>query len=390
MTDCITRPRKILITADAVGGVWTYVMELCAGLGASDVEIVLATMGPEPTRSQRQAVECMAHVHLECSDFRLEWMPHPWDDVELAGEWLLDLAEVYRPDLVHLNGYVHAALPWTMPVVVVAHSCIWSWWRAVHGSDPPQEWDRYRAALTRGLLSADAIVAPSEAMLRLLETYIHAVPVDAAPEARSFGDVVIHNGMDLTPLGCEGERAPLVFAAGRLWDEAKNIRTLDRAARELAWPVYVAGEPIAPLGQEIELTHARSIGPLAATEMQQWLARASIFASPALYEPFGLAVLEAAVQGCALVLGDIPSLREVWGDAALYVPPRDADRLAGTLSSLIDNPQQLQTYATRAQARACRYSRSAMVHGYEDLYAALLLRRRSFVAERTHPRRMQQ
>ncbi len=31
---------------------------------------------------------------------------------------------------------------------------------------------------------------------------------------------------------------------------------------------------------------------------------------PARYEPFGLSVLEAALSGCALVLGDIPSLRE--------------------------------------------------------------------------------
>jgi hypothetical protein len=48
---------------------------------------------------------------------------------------------------------------------------------------------------------------------------------------------------------------------------------------------------------------------------------ASIYALPARYEPFGLSVLEAALSGCALVLGDIASLRETWGDAAVYVPP---------------------------------------------------------------------
>ncbi|MET0985198.1 MAG: glycosyltransferase family 4 protein [Steroidobacteraceae bacterium] len=388
MTDAVPQPRKLLMTADAVGGVWTYALELCAGLAARDVEIVLATMGPEPTRSQRQAVERMPHVQLECSDFRLEWMPDPWDDIELAGEWLLDLAEVHQPDLVHLNSYVHAALPWAMPVVVVAHSSLWSWWQAVHGTDLPPEWHRYRAALAQGLSSADAVVAPTEAMLQSLHTY-----VDAHSEARSdtnpFQGTVIHDGMDVTPLRVDGRRAPLIFAAARLWDEAKNIRALDRAARGLAWPVYVAGELIAPHGQEVELMQARALGPLSMTEMQQWLTRASIFASPALYEPFGLSVLEAAIQGCALVLGDIPSLREVWGDAAWYVPPRDAEELARVLTSLIGDPHQLLTYATRAQARACRYSRSAMAQGYEEVYASLLSRRPLIGDSRTQARHMQ-
>ena len=50
------------------------------------------------------------------------------------------------------------------------------------------------------------------------------------------------------------------------------------------------------------------------------MGRAAIYALPARYEPFGLSILEAALSGCALVIGDIPSLREIWADAALFVP----------------------------------------------------------------------
>ena len=50
-----------------------------------------------------------------------------------AGEWLLALAGRARPDVVHLNGYAHAALPWARPIVVVAHSCVLSWHEAVRG-----------------------------------------------------------------------------------------------------------------------------------------------------------------------------------------------------------------------------------------------------------------
>ena len=51
------------------------------------------------------------------------------------------------------------------------------------------------------------------------------------------------------------------------------------------------------------------------------MARTAVFVSPALYEPFGLAVLEAAQAGCALVLSDIPTFRELWDGVALFVAP---------------------------------------------------------------------
>ena len=47
----------------------------------------------------------------------------------------------------------------------------------------------------------------------------------------------------------------------------------------------------------------------------------------ALYEPFGLAVLEAAQAGCALVLSDIPTFRELWDGAALFVAAATTPRL---------------------------------------------------------------
>src|SRR5574338_395033 len=86
--------------------------------------------------------------------FPLEWMERPWEDVRRAGQWLLSLARVLRPEVVHLNGYAHGALGWPAPVVVVAHGCVCSWWEAVHGVAAPPEWDRYRAEVRRGLQGA--------------------------------------------------------------------------------------------------------------------------------------------------------------------------------------------------------------------------------------------
>jgi glycosyltransferase involved in cell wall biosynthesis len=102
------------------------------------------------------------------------------------------------------------------------------------------------------------------------------------------------------------------------------------------------------------------------------MGRAAIYAAPAYYEPFGLSILEAALSGCALVLGDIPSLREVWDDAACWVPPGDDAALLDTLLWLIDRPRVRQEYASRALDRARLYIPRRMAHGYARAYRSVM------------------
>src|SRR4051812_601896 len=120
---------RILMTADTIGGVWTYALDLCRALGGHGIKVMLATMGDSPSADQRAQVAALGNVTLGESRFKLEWMTEPWQDVRAAGEWLLDLERSFRPDVVHLNGYAHGSLPWNGPAVVVAHSCVCSWWQ---------------------------------------------------------------------------------------------------------------------------------------------------------------------------------------------------------------------------------------------------------------------
>src|SRR4051794_19033721 len=208
-------PRRILMTADTVGGVWVYALDLARALGQRDIAVALATMGAPPDPGQRAAARRVPGLEVFESTFRLEWMADPWEDVARAGAWLLELEEQVRPDVVHLNGYAHAALPWRSPKLVVGHSCVLSWWRAVHGTEAPAEWERYRAEVTRGLRAADLVVAPSRIMLASLER--HYGPLPAAR--------VIPNGRD-PALFAPGAKDAMVLAVGRLWDQAKNVGAL--------------------------------------------------------------------------------------------------------------------------------------------------------------------
>src|SRR3954451_8352604 len=172
---------KVLISTDTVGGVLTYTAELAAALEAAGDEVVVATMGPRLRPVPREALPPRVHE----SGFRLEWMEDSWDEVEAAGQWLLSLEEQEQPDIVHLCSYAHGAVPFRAPKVLVAHSCVLSWWRAVHGTEAPGSWNRYRDQMAAGLRGADAIVTPTLAMLLELERDHVLLPGSAT---------VIHNG----------------------------------------------------------------------------------------------------------------------------------------------------------------------------------------------------
>src|SRR5947207_11947823 len=82
------RVRRILMTTDAVGGVWTYTLQLAKSLAPCDIEITLATMGPPPTEPQREAAARIENLSLLESEYKLEWMEQPGADVAKAGRWL--------------------------------------------------------------------------------------------------------------------------------------------------------------------------------------------------------------------------------------------------------------------------------------------------------------
>jgi hypothetical protein len=98
------------MTADTVGDVWTYALDLAQALQPYSIDIALAIMGPPLTTQQRAAVQQLQNVTIYESTCKLEWMEGSWDDVEAAGAWLLELEALTQPDVVHLNGYAHGAL----------------------------------------------------------------------------------------------------------------------------------------------------------------------------------------------------------------------------------------------------------------------------------------
>ena len=228
----------------------------------------------------------------------------------------------------------------------------------MHGSDAPPEWGHYREQMAAGLAGADAVVAPTMAMLRELERDADLRPSVAA---------VIRNGLAAPTAASDVGKSALVLGAERRWDPAKNLATLDAAAARLAWPVTVAGD----LGPTGKLRFAESTGSLGPSALSELRRSASIFAAPTAYEPSGLGILAAARERCALVLSYIPSLRELWTDAAIFVQPNDERALHEVLESLIEDRHLRGQLAERAQRRAGELSIQRTARAYRRLYRQL-------------------
>lgn len=343
---------RVLMTADAVGGVFTYAVTLARELARRNTAVHLATMGPPLRPAQRAAACDVPGLVLHESTYALEWMEDPWDDVAAAGDWLLELSRRIRPHVVHLNGFCHATVGFDAPVVVAAHSCVLSWWESVHGEAAPARYATYRQNVTRGLAAADGVITPSHAMRRALERLYGAVEVTVVP-----------NGVPRR--GRRTAKEPFVLSCGRVWDRAKNVDALAAVAPRLSWPVIVAGSGGGLRG-------VQDLGWLSADALAELMARAALFVLPGRYEPFGLSALEAAHAGCALVLGDIESQREVWGDAALFVDPDDHEALASRIEHLVSDPEHRARCAMRAMDRARTYTPERMADATLALYARAL------------------
>ncbi len=354
-------PKRVLMTLDAVGGQWRYSVDLARALAATGVECVLAGLGPEPNPVQQREVHALRNVALTWIRQPLDWMVQDAAALDEVGDALLALGRAWEVDLLHLNLPSQAALiARDVPVVVTSHSCITTWWAAVRGGALPPPWHWQRTLTARGLGRADAVMVP---------TANHGAAL-----ARAYGAMVkLHVVPNATTMMLDANAGePVVFSAGRWWDDAKNACTLDAAAAMSRWPVVMAGALSGPSGHGVGLQHARSIGELSADDTRAWMRRAAMFALPAIYEPFGLAVLEAAARGAALILSDIPTFRELWGEAALFVRPDDATSFAAAISRLAAEAALRCLRGRLARHRAAEFTPDRQVDQVRLVYAEAL------------------
>ncbi|AUX77726.1 glycosyl transferase [Sinorhizobium sp. FG01] len=349
-------PRRILMSVDAVGGVWRYAMDLAEALRKAGIETVFAGFGPAPSMVQSREAARMGR--LEWLGVPLDWMADEESALEAAADGLGELALRHSVDLIHLNLPSQAAgLAVQVPVVTVSHSCVVTWFEAVRNGGPPEEWHWQKRRNRLGFNRADVVLAPSRSHAAALE--------------RCYGPIdnlaVVHNASREQPAMIS--KRNFVFAAGRWWDEGKNGAVLDRAAATIRWPVVMAGACSGPNGQHLAIAHADHRGEISHERVMALMSSAAVVVSPSIYEPFGLAPLEAAGAGAALVLADIATYRELWDGAARFFDPRDPEALADAVNDLTRDAAHRAELGRLARSRSQCFTIEAQRDRVLDAYS---------------------
>lgn len=368
----------ILVTSDTLNGNWTYARELVSGLITRGMRVTLVSFGEIPLPEQTAWMDRLHGLSYHPTAFRLDWMEDGQHDFEEASAYLSSLLKETKADIFHSNHIAYGALPTSVPRVVVAHGDLITWWKAVHGREPKDsEWLRwYRHTIAKGLSAASAVVAPSEWMLNSIRSAY----------AGGAREVVIHNGRNPIFFNPYVAKEEGVLSIGRLLDPAKQVNLLTQEKQ--AVPVCIVGDEApeqtakVPLRADVRFRDGEGgvalRGPQSESQLRLLYSKTAIYAGTSRYDPGGMSVLEAALSRCALVLNDIPSLRELWGPAAVYFRTNDSSSLAAALRMMSEDQQMRRNFANRAfqRAREC-YNAHRMTDNYIQLYHSVLARRAS-------------
>jgi glycosyltransferase involved in cell wall biosynthesis len=363
----------VLVTADSLSGSWTYTRELVTGLVTRGVRVTLVSFGEIPLPEQTAWMDHLHGLDYRPTAFRLEWMQEAEEDLAESSVFLASVVREVKPDVLQLNQFCYGNLDVDVPRVVTAHGDLLTFRQAVKEHVPRLDrslaW--YRNVVLQGLEGADAVVAPSAWMLdRIVACY-------GQPRRAQ----VIYPGRNPIFFNPYVTKDDCVLAVGRLVDASKQVFLLTQQTHPL--PVCIVGAeqtvpvPRIPIRADVKVaTEETSVairGPQTEAQLRALYSRAAIYAATARYEPLGMPALEAAFSRCAIVANDIPSFREIWGDAALYFRTNDAISLAENIRRLNEDRTMRRAYAELAYSRAReRFTTKRMIDDFLQLYRSLM------------------
>jgi len=256
-----------------------------------------------------------------------------------------------------------APLGTTVPLAVTIHDISFiahpEWFRTAEGLR--RRWLTRRAAHTAAVVFTVSEFSRAEIQRHLAvePSRIQVIPNGLTPRAR-----VQSRPFD----GAQGRREPLVLFVGSIFNRRRlpdTIAAFARATGDLpsarliivgddrTWPPQDLGAVAAAHGVSPRTELLRYIEDDAVADLY---ARASAFVFLSEYEGFGLTPLEAMAAGVPSVVLDTPVAREVYGDAALFVPVGDLDAAAAAIRRCLVDPGSVADLVARGQAVVQRYS----------------------------------
>lgn len=335
------------------GGMETYTRELYRQLGTMDTDL-----------------DFVALASTEGGRMDLSWFPGEVIRSRISGEnrfvWAFGelvgsswMARRLGADLVHSPATLGPM--WTsMPTVLTIHDMLY-WSHPELMTTPlytrPVMWMEQRGAANAAHVITDSQVSAGEIVkyLGFPRERLHVVPLAAEhpevapPTQREAENLVL----------ASGQRRP-----HKNWD--RLVRALALVEEDVRPRLVITGgrgdDPITPVVAETGLADWVELrGWVDGDELADLRRRARAMAFPTLAEGFGLPVLEAMAQGLPVIASDLPVLREIGGDAAIWFDPFDLESIAGALRTVATRPEILPGLAAAGleQARLFSWGRVA-------------------------------
>ncbi|HEX7298281.1 MAG TPA: glycosyltransferase [Solirubrobacteraceae bacterium] len=375
------------------GGQNVHVAALAEAVARRGAQVVVHTRRDHPDLPARveMAPGVIVH-HVDAGPAR----SLPKDDLlqhmpafasELVRAWSADV-----PDVVHAHFWMsgHAALlaarEVATPVVQTFHA-LGVVKRRYQGDKDTSPHERF--GIERDLVRrADEIVATcTDEVFELLRL-----------GASRHRLTVVPCGVDLALFGPDGPREPTpegrsrLLCVGRLV-ERKGIGNVIEALAELpdAELVVAGGAPASELGADREVQRLRGVaercgvadrvdlrGRVERGDLPALLRSADAVVCAPWYEPFGIVPLEAMACGVPIVASAVGGMIDtvVDGVTGVHVPPRDPERLAAALRSLLSQPERRAAFGRAGVRRARRlYDWGRVATATLDVYARQVRRR---------------
>ncbi|MGH2368694.1 MAG: glycosyltransferase family 4 protein, partial [Chloroflexota bacterium] len=223
---------RVMLVADAVGGVWDVTLTLAGGLiRYADARVLLVVVGPAPDEARLAGARAIPHLEYRLLSGRLEWMEGGQDWLVAFRQGVAALAADWQADVIHVNVLGLAGvggearirqMAYPPAVVLGVHSDLTTWWRWVkdggHGPSSLPDYLYWQRDLAwHALRQADVVVCPSAFLANEL----------AVCHALERPPLVIHNAVFPPAGGAARQMAPregnVAVVVGRAWDEAKNL-----------------------------------------------------------------------------------------------------------------------------------------------------------------------
>jgi glycosyltransferase involved in cell wall biosynthesis len=348
----------VFLVPGAAGGMETYARELIPELVAAAPDgrfTSFITPATAQTDGPWRELTGSVIVPVDPAN-RIEWV---------RGEQQLLAPRAYHAGVDLMHSFASTGPAWgRFRRVVTIHDLIY---RTVPEAHPGVRALGMRVLVPLAAHRSDRVIADSAATAEDIRRYLHVAPsrVDVIPLGIGRRRDAVMAEPELRTRLDAGERPILLTVSAKL--AHKNLARLIGALASipdgkrplLVLPGYQTPHETELRNRAHELgiqDDVRFLGWISAAELEGLYAAAAGFVFPTLAEGFGLPVLEAMARGTAVACSDIPVLREVVGDDALFFDPRSEAAIGAAISRLLaDAPLAARLRAAGPQ-RAARFS----------------------------------